>query len=108
MFSRVSSVVVGVVDRVAALVTGSPSSPVLVDGRPWDGSSLADVAFVMTPNENVVKQQRRVVRACVAEGLRVALLYVEIGGSWTAVIEDYSDLGGRIIRLPLGDLAKEV
>lgn len=89
------------VDRVASRTVPIPAAPVLVDGEPWDGRRLGDVAFVMTVNQNVVRQHRRVVQACTEAGLEVVLLYVDIGPGWNPSFEDYSDLGARIVQLPL-------
>lgn len=90
------------IDLAATLVTRSPSSSVLVDNCPWDGSPLADVAFDMVSNKNIVNQQRRVIRACVAAGMDVGLIYVDMGDPWTPALEDYLGLGGRVIKLSLG------
>ncbi len=80
----------------------APSQPVLVDGKPWDGSPVADVGFVMMLNDNIVKQQRRVARACVAAGLKVAFINVDMGEGLTPERSDYANLGGPILDLPLG------
>ena len=95
--SRIGSML----DRMASAVTPAPSTPVLVDGKAWDGSRLGDVAIVMTPNRNVVGQHRPVARACVAAGLEVAFVHADIDDSFNPRLEDYSMPGTRIVRLPL-------
>lgn len=102
MHVRANSAVSNAIDVAAALVAGRPSSPVIVDDRLWDGSLLGDIAFEMVSNKNIVKQQQRVIRACVAAGLDVVLLHVDMGAPWTPAVEDYSGLGGPIIKLSLG------
>jgi hypothetical protein len=83
------------------LAVKPPSADVLIDGSKWDGSRLGDVAFVMTPNRNIVRQQQRVARACTAAGLEVCFVYVDIGPTWNPSLEDYSLAGTHIVQLPL-------
>lgn len=94
------------IDRIASLVVRTPSAPVRVDGRPWDGSPIADVAFAMVLNDNIVIQQQRVARACVDAGLSVAFINIDMGQEWAPRRSDYSDLGGPIVDLPLGTWRK--
>ena len=88
-------------DRIASLVTRASSVPVLVDGLPWDGSQIGDVAIVMTPNQNVVRQHQKVAAACMAAGLELAFVYADLGASWTPALPDYALPGARIVKLPL-------
>lgn len=101
MPERIDTRFAQVLNRAAALCTRVPSEPVLVDGVPWTGDRLGDVAISMTPNRNVVRQHLRVASACIEAGLDTVFLYADFGEAYTARLEWYVVPGARIVKLPL-------
>jgi hypothetical protein len=101
MREKLTNAFAEMLNRVAALSTRMPSTPVLVDGSPWTGDWLGDVAIVMSANGNVIRQHLRIARALVEIGLETVFVYTDLRGPDTPNPELYDVPGVRVVKLPL-------